>query len=495
MLDEKLEQANKAAFRRHLAIIGIVGLLAGVAVFAVWNLDFDAETPERSASAPPVAAEDSASEPASTPAARTDQPPVPAPDPGIDDTSEAREAFKRLLRQYDAGLAPRIAGPGFKAWDLDVQAALTAERQAAVDAFSTGDYAGAVDAVNALAERTSDAIDAWNNAFADAMVRAGAALADDDYDTALAAVTEASRLRPGDPDAAALGERVDALPAVLAALERVRIARVEADRQAEIDAIDEVLRLDPDRAGLAERRTELRTQIREARFASAIQAGLDAVARDDLDTAMEQLNVARTIHAGRDETALLERKVEDLERKISVQEFLTFAGRHAEKDEWTTALGFYRQALLVEPDNKTALQGRALAADIAGAQTAVAQHLAAPDRLSSANVATQARDTLARAKTFKAFSATLASSAGKLEELLELYSREIDVRVLSDGETTVAVRGVGRVGRITEKVIRLKPGTYTFEGNRAGYVSKLVRLEVPPGATLVEVTVISDEPV
>ena len=49
---------------------------------------------------------------------------------------------------------------------------------------------------------------------------------------------------------------------------------------------------------------------------------------------------------------------------------------------------------------------------------------------------------------------------------------------LSDNNTDIYVRGVGKVGKTIKKVIMLKTGSYFFEGRRQGYKTKLIKLEV-----------------
>ena len=50
-----------------------------------------------------------------------------------------------------------------------------------------------------------------------------------------------------------------------------------------------------------------------------------------------------------------------------------------------------------------------------------------------------------------------------------------------------------KVGLINEKVIDLKPGTYTFEGKRIGYRSKLIQVDIPPNLGGIVVKISSDE--
>jgi hypothetical protein len=90
-------------------------------------------------------------------------------------------------------------------------------------------------------------------------------------------------------------------------------------------------------------------------------------------------------------------------------------------------------------------------------------------------------------------STALSQKTHALSELIAAYSKKVFVKVLSDKQTKISVRGVGQVGVVTEKIIQLNPGSYTFEGKRDGYKSKLLRISVSPGDNQVEVKLICDE--
>ena len=63
----------------------------------------------------------------------------------------------------------------------------------------------------------------------------------------------------------------------------------------------------------------------------------------------------------------------------------------------------------------------------------------------------------------------------------------------SDGKTDITVRRIGIVGKTLEKVIKLRPGDYTFEGTRTGYKSKLINISVPVDGEGIEIRIICDE--
>ena len=65
--------------------------------------------------------------------------------------------------------------------------------------------------------------------------------------------------------------------------------------------------------------------------------------------------------------------------------------------------------------------------------------------------------------------------------------------MLSDNETYIEVRSIGKVGVVAEKMISLLPGNYLFEGKRVGYVTKIVKVIITPEDFDKQVKVIANE--
>ena len=78
--------------------------------------------------------------------------------------------------------------------------------------------------------------------------------------------------------------------------------------------------------------------------------------------------------------------------------------------------------------------------------------------------------------------------------MVEAMQTPVQVLILSDNDTDIGIRGVGRIGRVEKRIVELRPGTYLFEGKRKGYRSKLVEVTIDGGGSPpVEVRIICDE--
>lgn len=306
-------------------------------------------------------------------------------------------------------------------------------------------------------------------------------------------IAEALRLHPTSPDALSLKREIDDLPAAIVLLEAARVAGVENDAKSELAYLKQLLAIDPNRTGIRERVETLARTIKEQSFAQYIANGIADVDGRDLDSARKNLAAAKKLYPNRPEFGILAGKVTTLGRDLETEHTLAEAQKAGQADNWQDALVFFDKARSIQPENKSAIDGYKLAQTITAAHAALSGYLEAPDRLSSPNVAALAKKAVSQARAVSKLSPSVMSMAENLELTLTLYQTKVAVRVISDGQTAIAIRGVGRIGKVTTKTIELKPGNYSFEGKREGYRSVLIQFNVPPGTHEIEVSIVCTE--
>ena len=307
-------------------------------------------------------------------------------------------------------------------------------------------------------------------------------------------ISQARQQRPADPEAKHWEARIAKLPELLAERRKAEDARVAGRLREERAALRRVIEIDPDDTGAGERVAAIDREMRARAFARAIAQGRQAVEDRALEPARQALAEARRRDPQHPDTRRLRSQVAALDRSLNRDRHLAAAEQAAGRDEWEAALGAFEEARAIEPTHDAAVSGSRLAARIVNAQRAVDEFLSRPERLGSPRVAGAARDALGRAATLTALSARLASGAERLERALEAARTPVPVRIVSDEETDIGIRGVGIVGRVRERTIELPPGEYVFEGKRRGYRSKLVEVIVRAGPDPpVEVRVVCDE--
>jgi len=416
----------------------------------------------------------------------------PAPPSGASNAAD-REAFKEALRAFELEPEPQIRAQNFAAWRPEKQQDILFLKEAAVSAFATGNYAIALAELEKASQMARQEVQALDAAFDQAYALAQKSKDADDYESAKGQIDEALRLKPSADKARALADEISSLPNVLELLRAAAIARAENNPIAEHQNLVDVLKLNPDRPGISERVSLLAKEIKERAYARHIQTGLAEVDARNLKLAEKQLSEARKIYAKREETDLLAARVADLKSNLETERLLDMAKAATASDNWRLGQELYDKAKHIQPRNQFAVEGYGLAQSIVSLNDQITQQLNAPDRLASDNIATEARRLVAKSGALLNTSPSLDKKSKALSDLLVSYSISVPVKVTSDGQTQISVRGVGKVGATLEKIIELKPGTYTFEGKRSGYKSKLLRVQIRPGNTQVMVSIVCDE--
>ena len=169
------------------------------------------------------------------------------------------------------------------------------------------------------------------------------------------------------------------------------------------------------------------------------------------------------------------------------------ANQAVSHDDWDRAYQAFSKAKSIDPTNSAATEGERIATELLAGRQGLDSFLKQPARLSSKTVATAAQRLLENVRHLTGLSPTLKARSERLSKLISQANTPVEVVVKSDGKTEITVRKIGIVGKTLEKVINLRPGDYTFEGKRAGYKSKLVKLTVPPNGTGIVIRIICDE--
>ena len=411
-----------------------------------------------------------------------------------DDVAPAQVQVDALLQRLEAALRSIPAGvPPRPELDAAVER-VNLTRDKALEAHRDGDSDSAL---RLLAGAVQEAEELVRNE--EARFRLALRAAEDAYAAGNAAdarmhISQALRQRPDDPVAKSWETRIARLPELLAERRKAEDARAAGRLRDERGALRRIVELDPDDTGARERAAAIDRELREQAFARAIAQGRQAVENRALEPAKQALAEAQRRDPEHADTRQLQTQVAALERALIRDRHLAAAEQAAARDDWEAALDAFERARAIEPTHDAAVSGSGLATRIVNAQRAVDEFLSRPGRLGSARVADAARDALRQAAALTALSTRLASSAEGLERTIEAARTPVPVRIVSDGETEIGIRGVGTVGRVRERTIELLPGEYVFEGKRRGYRSKLVAVVVQANLDApLEVRVVCDE--
>ncbi|MBV1929548.1 MAG: hypothetical protein KUG81_08575 [Gammaproteobacteria bacterium] len=409
--------------------------------------------------------------------------------------SEMRKEFVKLLSKYEQEFEPSIQKSGFSAWNSNLQETLVGMKSEAVFDLGAGKLVPAFAGIEDLLVMASQSVLEFESAFQGELLEAQSAYDSDQYAKANLAISKALSFKPEDKNAMSLNQRITDLPALLNLIGQAEVAKVENNLVEELRLSNAIFDLDPARGSYHTRSIELEGQLREARFEAAIAKGLQAASSANLKVLTDAYGQAKKIFPGRAETKSLEAKLTDLKTQIAVSEFKDTANKAIKEDRWREANEAFLKAATLKPLDTEVVNGLDIAGQILKFQARIDTFLNAPTRLSTASVEKEAQKVVEDADLYSSLSPTLNVKRQSLQNQIVARNRVIDVTVLSDNLTHISVRGVGKVGKILKYGIKLKPGTYFFEGRRKGFKTKTVEVRINPDDQTLQVKVISDEPI
>ncbi len=415
--------------------------------------------------------------------------------PSEGDTEKVRGEFKEVLRQYENELELHPYVSNVERWNRDAFFEINALKKKAMLLFSNRDYRNALAALQLLKVKTAVILGEGEQLFEENLEKAGFFLAEDRYDEAKLHIEKSLMVSPQSPEALELRQKIEKLPNVLPLLNEAKVARLENDLQKEYDFLQQVLGITPDRKESAERLRVLEVLIKNQKFDAHISAGFAAVEKRQAKEARYHYLEAGKVDPEREELTLLSDQVLALEKSLRVQQAVRQAEQAVRRDDWQQARNSFARAAKDVPGNQTVVEGLKRADRILGLQARLNQYINNPYSLAHNDVHNEAKKTLQQAEIVSKYSFGIKRQFEQLNELIVKLNRLIPVTVISDNETYVSVRSVGKVGAVFQKEIELKPGSYTFEGALDGFKSKLVKVLIPYDRDNFTVHVICDEPI
>ena len=282
-------------------------------------------------------------------------------------------------------------------------------------------------------------------------------------------------------------------PAVSAALQRANKAQVENKPADELKALQEIVTLRHDIAGLNDRITAVGQRLHQQRVDQLLNQIAQALTKGDAGVAGKALRQLRSLDPQTPEIPKLQADLAQLEEDIAFAVAMRAMDQFAAADKWAEA---YEVAAANQKQfqNYEKFQQRAnFVRRVHNLISSSAKMLAAPDLLIRSSTQKLAAELIADAATTQSFSPTLTRQRAALEAMLQDYTTPLEIIVLSDTHTFVEVKSVGQVGSVAEKTIQLLPGDYVFEGKRKGFVTIRVPVALRPGDSGKRISVIADE--
>jgi hypothetical protein len=453
-------------FRRGLLVasLGFLAVLAGFVFFLLPRL-----VAERGiASTAPVV-------PASTPA------PSPAPPaPDLQKIAEAQRAFDEL-RPAVARRLESLESRGAGRWGGEPYARGRQQLADADAAYGRREMVAALEKLRASDASSQAAEKLAAPALAADLAAGAAAIEAGDALTARKRYSDALRIDPGHAAAKRGLERAGTLDDVRRLVAEGAAAERDGRPDAAVAAYRKALALDRDTRAASEGVARVQGQAAQSAYASAVSAGLEALARKDYAAARTAYEQAGRLRPGAPEVTEGLAQVERALGDRTIGSHLAAAQAAEREERWSVALAEYRSALAVDRNLLPAQQGVERAEPRAMLDAELASYAERPERLLSSEVRGAARSVLGRARAVPSPGPVLKAQIAAVEQAVVGAETPMRVALASDNLTEVTIHRVGRLGTFERKDMELLPGRYTVVGVRPGYRDVRRQLDLLPG--------------
>ncbi len=307
-------------------------------------------------------------------------------------------------------------------------------------------------------------------------------------DEAIAFFEQAGEVKPQNHEFQISLERALLLPEInLLIRESDRaVLREEWDNAAKL--LVEVLALDPQTSGIAERQAT----ITAAQITQALQDELTrayrALSDEDYDHAE---SLFKSVLANYPDNSAALSGLEETSRSRTVAKIESLLSR-AELEEASldlaTALTTYNAVLEINSSVQLAIEGRDRVVEIVTSTQAMKEVQRDPAALSDNDAWNDAKAVLAVAERHRGHSDSFDKLLEEYTKTVNFASAPLTVVILSDNATEITLIKTGRLGAFERHEVALRPGRYELVGSRDGWVDVRKSITVEPNMNPIHIS-------
>ncbi|MFL2840789.1 MAG: hypothetical protein ACJ0BT_03015 [Pseudohongiellaceae bacterium] len=290
-------------------------------------------------------------------------------------------------------------------------------------------------------------------------------------------------------------ERARLLPKVLALLEQGDARLVDNELESALGFYTQAAMVDPAHIGATTSIIQTNMAILDRDFLHFMSNGFTSIQNNNPEAALESFNQALSLQPESSEAFSAITQAENMITSRDLNFQLSAAQAHEAAERWHEALQAYSNALAIDANVITVIDGRARAQTRSNLDVFLNNIINTPLRLADEEVYQQSITVYNEALSLAQQNTRLYGQLIALRDYLDKARVPIPVTLSSDGFTNVTIYRVSELGMFDSQTINLNPGTYTAVGVRSGY--RDVRAEFTVSFTGEEpfVTIICNEPV
>lgn len=215
----------------------------------------------------------------------------------------------------------------------------------------------------------------------------------------------------------------------------------------------------------------------------AISDVISALNQDEIEQAKRAMIAVRNLQPDAIGIRDLEQQIKNTEQRIELQRLGKQGLQHELAEEWGLAAKIYDSALAMDANVGFAQQGKLRVEMAITFNQRVQHYLSKPEELQSPEHMKYARTVYEMAILKGDIGPKFRENTKKLNQLLEKYSRPVQVIIQSDGLTDIRIYRVRQLGKFHKFSLKVRPGRFKVLGVRSGYRDVSSWLDVPAGVT------------
>lgn len=319
---------------------------------------------------------------------------------------------------------------------------------------------------------------------ASALEQGTRALDEDDVVAAIAGFEAALRIEPEHPDAVRGIAKANSRGAAITQMNLGRAAEANGDLGAARVAYQQAVQSDADYAKAQAALQRVSAEINAREFTAAMTTALNALDTGQTGAADKALAEAERLRPGDPAVRDARQRLQGMRARAGLNRLRRQAAERVGVEDWQGAVAAYRKALGIDGSAAFARAGLQRAEERVKLNRQFDHYLEKPARLYSAVPLANAEKLLASVSGAPREEPRLEKKITQLRRLVAGARAPVRVTLNSDGETSVVIYRVARLGKFNNHQLDLRPGDYTVVGSRPGYRDVRKVIKVRPGATL-----------
>ena len=281
-------------------------------------------------------------------------------------------------------------------------------------------------------------------------------------------IKNALKLKPNAPEAKKLRTKIKVLPEKIQILENLETARNENNKKKELLLMQKLSQIEKN-PKLDDEIKNLSLTIAETEFAKKINKAEKFFKDGNIKDAENLLIKAKKILPNRPEINLFEDKLDKLKEEKIKKDLLSNFNIASSNDDWETSLLNLKKIETIESNDAIIREKIEMTEEILSLKKSLKSHSKNLHRLTNQKFKNKVLSDLKSSKKYLDISPSLLKNYLEVSDVIKKSETKINVKIFSDNETLIEIRGIGKVGKVEEKIIQLPPGKYYFIGKKKGF--------------------------